>query len=73
MSVQQTSAFCPVCERQSRFQKERINHLLHLVLSVLTLGLWLIVWVAVGIANSSKPSRCVTCGEPKPFVLGKAV
>lgn len=32
----------------------RPNHLLHLILSVLTLGLWIIVWVAVTLAGGEK-------------------
>lgn len=38
-------------ESQSEFQAvlvrpgTRVNHILHLILSILTLGLWLIVWV----------------------------
>lgn len=32
----------------------RPNHLLHLILTILTLGLWLIVWVAVTLAGGEK-------------------
>jgi hypothetical protein len=32
----------------------RPNHLLHLILSVLTLGLWLIVWLIVALAGGEK-------------------
>ena len=35
----------------------RANHILHLLLSVLTLGLWLLVWLIVGL--SSKEVRTV--------------
>lgn len=33
---------------------KRPNHLLHLILSVLTLGLWLIVWLVVALAAGEK-------------------
>ena len=28
-------------------QGERVNHLLHLILSIITVGLWIIVWLIV--------------------------
>lgn len=39
---------------QSKFEAvmisvRRINHILHLILSILTLGVWLIVWALMGI------------------------
>lgn len=63
MPVKQTSAYCNVCQRQSLFQKPRINHVLHLILSIVTLGLWLLVWAILGIINTGKSPRCVTCGS----------
>jgi hypothetical protein len=62
MSVKQSSAYCHVCGRQSLFQKPRINHVLHLILSIVTLGLWLFVWAILGIINANKQPRCTTCG-----------
>lgn len=62
MSVKQSSAYCHVCGRQSLFQKPRINHVLHLILSLVTLGLWLLVWAILGIINAGKQPRCTTCG-----------
>lgn len=35
---------------------QRVNHVLHLILSVLTLGLWLIVWVLLAITGGEKRS-----------------
>lgn len=32
----------------------RPNHLLHLILSIITLGLWLIVWLILSIASGEK-------------------
>jgi len=63
MSVKQSSAYCNVCGRQSLFAKPRINHILHLILSIVTFGFWLIVWIVLGITNSAKRPRCVTCGS----------
>jgi hypothetical protein len=46
-------------ESQTDFQSilvkgHRPNHLLHLILTLVTLGLWLIVWVAVTLAGGEK-------------------
>lgn len=38
-------------------QKKTTNHILHLILSILTAGLWLIVWVIVAASNSRHNSR----------------
>jgi hypothetical protein len=62
VSVKQSSAYCNVCQRQSLFQKPRINHVLHLILSIVTFGLWLFVWLILGIINAGKEPRCTTCG-----------
>ena len=35
-------------------QGHRVNHVLHLILSLLTLGIWLIVWVALVIFGGEK-------------------
>jgi len=38
-------------------QKKRTSHVLHLLLSVLTGGLWLIIWLLCSIANASQNSK----------------
>jgi hypothetical protein len=35
----------------------RTNHILHLLLSILTGGLWLVIWVAVSLSNSSERAK----------------
>ena len=32
----------------------KTNHILHLVLAILTGGLWVIIWLFIGISNSNK-------------------
>lgn len=38
-------------------QKKNTNHILHLILSILTGGLWVIVWIIVAISNNSHNNR----------------
>jgi hypothetical protein len=38
-------------------RKKKTSHVLHLLLSVLTGGLWLIIWACCGIANASQNSK----------------
>lgn len=38
-------------------QKKKTNHILHLILSIITGGLWLVIWLFVGISNSSHNNR----------------
>ena len=51
-----------MCEQQRLFTKPKINHLLHAILTVITLGVWAVVWVTLAIINSGKKQRCATCG-----------
>ena len=36
---------------------KKINHILHLLLTILTGGLWLIVWILTGITDNTAPAR----------------
>jgi hypothetical protein len=54
-------------ESQTEYQANlvkghRTNHILHLILSIVTLGLWLIVWLIVALTNKEK-RRVVTVDE----------
>lgn len=55
--------FCGHCEQQRLFVKERTNHVLHALLSLLGCGLWLPVWAVIGFLNSRAPYRCSMCGS----------
>lgn len=41
----------------AEMEKHRTNHILHLLLSFITLGLWLIPWLAVSIRNTQQRNR----------------
>jgi len=52
---------CKHCGRQQAAEVIGANHVLHLLLSVCTGGLWLPIWFLCAI-TSSRP-RCLTCGS----------
>jgi hypothetical protein len=60
---------CAECNKQtlhvSIYTKERCNHLLHLFLSLLTSGLWIIMWFvcAACAEDSSTKPQCTICGS----------
>ena len=33
---------------------QRVNHILHLILSILTLGFWVIIWLVLVVAGGQK-------------------
>lgn len=63
-----TQRYCDCCAAQRPFEKPSINHVLHLFLSVLTSGVWILVWIILASSAESKLSRCRSCGgeESRP-------
>lgn len=61
MGISKKRQYCPDDQRMVLAERPTPNHLLHLILSVVTGGLWLIVWFLV--AMNDKPYRCPICGQ----------
>lgn len=61
MGISTTGKFCNHCRANVMAQRNTVNHLLHLVLVLLTLGLWLPVWLVLVLANMGG-WRCTRCG-----------
>lgn len=57
---------CAVCHRPTLHLVEKPNHILHLLLSVVTMGLWLIVWLLVSLHSRDKLEVCTVCGGVDP-------
>ena len=62
MAVRTRQLFCETCQRPRPFDKPGPNHILHLLLSCLTFGLWLTMWFLAAIADSPKEYHCRACG-----------
>lgn len=58
----QKNAICPD-HGSVLAQKQGINHILHLILTVLTSGIWGIVWAFLFFKNSTSSFRCTKCGK----------
>lgn len=61
MGVRVSSGFCRTCKRQVMAQGNQPNHLLHLILAIVTAGLWLPIWLLVTL-SAGRP-RCTNCGS----------
>lgn len=72
MALQQRRTFCPHCDCTVLGVREKPNHLLHLLLSIVTGGLWLIVWLLVSISSGGSRYKCPTCGSNTTTTISKA-
>lgn len=61
MSEGQRMLFCKTCGRQTMHLVSRPNHILHLILSIITLGAWLLVWAFVAVFR--RAPECTVCGN----------
>jgi hypothetical protein len=59
-------AYCSRCKRPQIFVERKHKPWLHSLLSIVTLGLWLPVWMAIATAKAMRPWRCTECGWHKP-------
>ncbi|WP_018878948.1 zinc ribbon domain-containing protein [Thioalkalivibrio sp. ALE9] len=54
--------YCKVCRQDTVHFQPSTSHVLHLLLSIVTFGVWLIVWVLIGMNNASQ-AQCSKCGS----------
>jgi len=65
----QEMKYCADCQKQTLHvcihTEERCNNLLHLVLSVFTGGLWILIWIFVWMCceDSTTDPACTICGS----------
>ncbi len=59
---------CYVCKGNTVHIVSSINHILHLILSIITGGLWIPIWILLGIISMFKTDQCLVCASnPKPL------
>jgi hypothetical protein len=56
---QEASGYCGRCLRQVPVGRQKINHVPHLILTLMT-GLWVIFWIRD--ARRPRQWRCLDCG-----------
>jgi len=54
---------CKQCRTTTLFYKPKVRHFLHLILAVLTGGLWLISYIAIVIGHPFRFWTCAACGH----------
>jgi hypothetical protein len=55
-------AHCPQCKSTQRFVRVQMNHRFHAALTILTVGLWGVSWLALAIWHRFWPWQCKNCG-----------
>ncbi len=56
---------CKTCQQKRPFERPCLSHLLHLILTLMTGGAWLIIWIFLGIGQIFTAYRCRFCGGTK--------
>ncbi|MET3899669.1 hypothetical protein ABIB57_003631 [Devosia sp. UYZn731] len=63
MALEQSRRYCPEDDRMVLAEKPATNHLIHLVLTIFTGGLWGIIWILIAMNNAANKYRCPSCGS----------
>jgi hypothetical protein len=63
MAQSKIRRFCKDCDQNRLFEKQKPNHILHLILTVLTVGVWFVIWIPLIVISMFKPFRCGECGK----------
>lgn len=63
MSVKMASKYCKHCDKQVLATGEKPNHILHLLLTLVTAGLWIIPWIIISGKSNLSRYRCSQCGS----------
>ena len=62
MGTAKLRRYCPEDDRMVLAERQTPNHILHLLLTIISAGMWLIVWIPVAIVNDFNAYRCPICG-----------
>lgn len=55
--------YCPQCGHEQLFEKTQVRHGVHLFLTIVTCGLWLVSWVSAYVIRQLRPWQCQHCGH----------
>ncbi len=63
MGIEQTQKYCQDCKQNVLAEKTKTNHILHLLLTIFTGGIWVIIWILATVASKVKAWKCSHCGR----------
>lgn len=66
MPEKKTGGYCKNCEKDVVIFRKGTNHLMHVLLALLTAGLWLIVWLIAALKYNAW--RCSQCGSKRTTI-----
>jgi hypothetical protein len=73
MGTKQLEAFCVPCDKMMPHNVEEPSNGIHIVMTLLTVGLWLIFWIPIMIGAENAGKTCAKCGaKAAPVKKGKA-
>lgn len=57
---------CVHCRTPTLHERDpsSVNHILHFLISVLTIGVWVVVWASLASHAPKRLMRCTACGTP---------
>lgn len=58
--MNKVTAYCQNCKASTQHKQDTPNHIMHLIMSILTGFLWVIVWLFR--TNKKHPKVCTVCG-----------
>jgi len=61
MAFQEAGGYCSKCGKDVLVRRAGTNHILHLILTIITGGLWAIIWILSAIKFGGW--RCTQCGS----------
>jgi predicted RNA-binding Zn-ribbon protein involved in translation (DUF1610 family) len=62
MPTLQTQIDCPTCGKPCLATKHGTSHIFHFIMTLVTLGLWIPIWLLAGLKSAGSPYRCTGCG-----------
>lgn len=64
--MQQASRYCKLCEKRTLHAKTHmVGAGLGIILSLITLGLFIPVWIMLAVVDAFRPYRCQQCGKAR--------
>jgi hypothetical protein len=61
--MQSSVRWCPECRSKTAHHRNGPSHGLHLVLTIVTFGLWGLVWLFLVLVGAFQPWTCSKCGK----------